>query len=220
MHSSRNFDVCLISVAWVAQFGLIMESAQIHVIFSESRWFTGNKILHACDSQICYSKNLLEKLCCQFTVCINMYSSCHATWVAINTASIVLQKLSNVPIFQVGKCLFLSNFRCNICSKRSSVRINSWFGHHPRIKLRGLFQMISSWSCGPSGVDVLAAQTGTNRRSCSKIFNSFNEAIITRLSYTVDSVKIGGLGKYVVMDESFALRPKVFNEAIGLNSEL
>ena len=89
------------------------------------------------------------------------------------------------------------------------MRTGSWFSNYPKIALKTLLEILFNWSCGSAKMNALEVQTGVSRRSLSKIHSNLERIIIKRLNATVQNRKLGGLGKYVVMDESFGLHPKV-----------
>ena len=109
-------------------------------------------------------------------------------------------------------CLFLdvtdvTVFRCNRCDTKTSVRANSWFSQFSCCSFNAIFRSILHWTSRCDLSSTVCVEAGISQPTLRKICNQLDVIVCNRLS--TFSEKLGGLGKYVVIDESFALKPKV-----------
>lgn len=66
-----------------------------------------------------------------------------------------------------------------------------------------------SWLNGRPSVEKIATELSVSRKTVSRVFKAVDEVMAITVNRVINRKKIGGLGKYVVMDESFGLHPKV-----------
>ena len=98
-------------------------------------------------------------------------------------------------------------FRCNSCSSRKNIRVNSWFGQFTHCSLPAILRCILHWSSHSSFLNVVCVETNLSKPTVAKICRQLDMVLCRDVN--TNQRKLGGLGKFVLLDESFALKPKV-----------